>query len=94
MPDASPGLDALTEDDVAAKVAELEARGAIVEVLPQPDGGCTLLVAWPLGWDAPRFRDLVTGRDEPTAAEGQCVPRRLATGPAVLPRPGPVVLRT
>jgi hypothetical protein len=67
--------------DYPPEVEALLARGA--EVLWRPDGcgGAVIIgVAWPLRWDAPRFR---------TVPDGQCVPRRQDGGPAVLPRLGP-----
>lgn len=72
------------------EVAALLARGAEVTWCPLVDGagrvvgGVILGVAWPLGWDVPRFREV-------PVPDGQRVPRRRDTGPALLPRPGPVV---
>lgn len=83
-----------------AEVAELLARGAEVAWCPLVDDAGTVVgavivgVAWPLGWDAPRFRNPVSGRDVLVPTTGQCIPRRRDSGPCVLPRPGPAVLRT
>ncbi len=53
---------------------------------PDGNGGLVLLIARPLGWDAPCFRDPATGRDSAQARPG-------AFGHGlqvqVLARPGP-----
>jgi hypothetical protein len=67
------------------EVAALLARGAEVCWCVGVDGVPVILgVAWPLGWDVPRFRDV-------PVPDGQCIPARRDEGPARLPRPGPVV---
>lgn len=82
------------------EVAELLARGAEVAWCPLVDnsdavvGAVILGVCWPLGWDAPQFRHPESGRDTLVPNRGQCIPRRRDSGPCVLPRPGPAVLRT
>jgi hypothetical protein len=73
------------------EVAQLLARGAEVAWRPLTgaDGSVTgaviLGVAWPLGWDVPRFREV-------PVPDSQCVPRRHDRGPSVLPRPSPTVV--
>jgi hypothetical protein len=68
------------------EVAQLLARGAEVCWRVGWDGCVQILgVAWPLGWDVPRFREV-------PLPDGQCVPRRHEHGPSVLPRPGPAVV--
>src|SRR5258708_21685449 len=78
--------------DYPPEVAALLARGAEVVWYPDGYGGAVIIgIAWPLGWDSPRFRNAATGRGSLVLADGQCVPRPRDAGPAVLPRPGPAV---
>lgn len=59
----------------------------VVAEYPLLDGSVVRLIARPLGWDAPCFRDPVTGRDG--LKVGVVVPRRRDSRVLVLPRPGP-----
>lgn len=58
----------------------------VVAAFPDGSGGLVLLVERPLGWDAPYFRDPVTGRD---GCHPAAVPRRRDHRVQILARPGP-----
>jgi hypothetical protein len=64
----------------------IQVAPVVVAAFPDGSGGLVLIIERPLGWDAPHFRDPVTGRDGRQAGP---VPRRRDSRVQVRARPGP-----